>query len=337
MHPPEFRLDGWIRDNASHVEYDLSSSGLREPDLGALGVDTSYASFLRAGEDHEGLLAGTIADIYGLGQNEVVITSGASEAILLAYLTFGRGRAAVPLPNYEPMFTIPRWLGIRVSSSLRRPPAPGTVYGVTDPNNPAGSLLDGSDMDYLSDASRKATVFINETYRGFTFGRPLSLFPENERFVTCSSMTKFYGLGRLRVGWMAANGANARELQRGRRWTTGHNSEFALWIAKQVLENRRAFVDRARRIYTENLELVRDFARSTSAARVTLPRAAPFCLVRYKGPDSVTFARRLLRTKGVLVSPGDYFGAPKAFRLCFTSDRAEVREGLKRLSEFMGP
>ena len=68
-----------------------------------------------------------------------------------------------------------------------------------------------------------------------------------------------------------------------------------------------------------------------------LPEAAPFCLVRYeKGPDSVTFAERLLKKEGVLVSPGDYFGAPKAFRLCFTAGRDELAAGLERLATFLG-
>ena len=138
---------------------------------------------------------------------------------------------------------------------------------------------------------------------------------------------------------MLGSRSNAARLQEGRRLVSGHNSEYSLWIARQVLANRDAFVERARKIHSENLELVRRFAASAPGLRVSLPEAAPFCLVRYpEGPDSVAFAEELLRRKGVLVSPGDYFGAPKAFRLCFTASREAVAAGLDGLSEFLkGP
>jgi aspartate/methionine/tyrosine aminotransferase len=44
----------------------------------------------------------------------------------------------------------------------------------------------------------------------------------------------------------------------------------------------------------------------------------------------------LLKETGVLVSPGDFFGASSAFRLCFTSEDEEaLREGLRELSSFL--
>lgn len=333
---PEFRLVNWILQSAPKTKYDLSSSGLREPQLETMGVDTSYGAYRRVREDHERLLAEELAALYGVEAGNVVVTTGASEAIFLAYSVFGRGRAVVPLPNYEPMFAIPRWLGMGVTTSQRRPVVPGAVYGITNPNNPTGSCLDAEALALLVQASKSATVFINETYGGFTFGKPSTLFARHERFVTGSSMTKFYGLGGLRVGWMMGSSANIARLRNARRLVSGHNSEYSLWIAKQVLTRRDSFVERARRIQSENLQLVRRFAASAPGVEVTLPEAAPFCLVRYsRGPASVAFAEDLLERKGVLVSPGDYFGAPKAFRLCFTADREEVARGLDGLSEFL--
>ena len=336
MLPPVFRLVSWILQNAPRTRYNLSSSGLPQPELEEMGLETSYRAYRRAGEEQEGPLAESVADLYGVEAHNVVFTTGASEAIFLAYSVFGKGKAVVPLPNYEPMFAIPRWLGMEVTSSLEHPTVPGAVYGTTSPNNPTGSRLDSEAIDQLARASGRATVFVNETYGGFTFAKPVSFFPLHERFVTCTSLTKFYGLAWLRVGWMLANRSNAELLRKGRQLVTGHNSEYSLWLARQVLARRNKFVDRARRIHSENLALVRKFAKSARGVRLALPEAAPFCLVHYsEGPDSVTFARRLLREKGVLVSPGDYFGAPRAFRLCFTSGRAELSEGLDRLSAFL--
>lgn len=335
MGPPGFRLVNWILRNRGVAKYNFTESGLPEPPLREMGVDTSFETFSRLEDDHEARLAGTVASLYDVRPDNVVITSGASEAIFLVYLVLGRGKAVVPLPNYEPMFTIPRWLGMKVTSKPGDAAVPGAVYGLTDPNNPTGARLPG--VDSLAKLAGKSTVFVNETYRGFTFEKPATLTSQHERIVTCNTMTKFYGLGRLRVGWIIADRERAERLQRGRRLISGHSSEYSLWLANEVLQRRAGFVRRARKIHSENLSVVRRFAGATSRVRVTLPEAAPFCLCRYpSGPSSVVLAERLLQDTGVLVSPGDYFGAPKSFRLCFTGSKDELEEGTQALADRLG-
>ncbi len=154
--------------------------------------------------------------------------------------------------------------------------------------------------------------------------------------MTCSTMTKFYGLGRLRVGWILADKQTAHNLWNAERLTSGHIPEYSLWLARQVLKRRERFVARARKIYNENLALVARFAKETEDVTETRLGGAPFCLVKYrKGPDSISFGRKLLQKVGVLVSPGDYFGAPKAFRLCFTCDKTSLKQGLGLLAHYL--
>jgi aspartate/methionine/tyrosine aminotransferase len=267
----------------------------------------------------------------------VVVTSGASEAIFLAFSVLGKRNAIVPVPNYEPMLSVPRWLGMRVGHSLEAPVHQGAVYALTDPNNPTGARLRSATIDRLGEISKKASVFVNETYGGFTFDEPVTLHSRLGGVVTCSSMTKFYGLGRLRVGWMIADARTAKALRKGKKLVSGHDAEYSLWLARQVLERRAPFVERARLTYTENAALVRKFARRGLGVSAVLPEAAPFCLFRYKGGQrSVAFAKALLERRGVLVGPGDFFGAPSSFRLCFTSPKDVLEAGLEELAAFLG-
>ena len=335
MHPPESRLVDWILGHSKETKHNLSNSGLPEPPLTEMGVETSFEAFATEKDVHEEAFAGAVARVYRVEPENVVVTSGASEAIFLAFSVLGKGKAVVPIPNYEPMMSVPRWLGMSLEHSLDGPVVPDAVYGLTDPNNPTGAKLGGAVLDRLSEVSKRAQVFVNETYAGFAFSEPSTLYSRLEGAVTCSSMTKFYGLGRLRVGWMIADPGKARLLRSGKRLVSGHDAEYGLWLAKQVLDRRDAFVKRARKIYTENLATVRRLVRMGSAS-ATLPDAAPFCLFHYDGgPDSVSFAKDLLRRRGVLVGPGDFFGSPKSFRLCFTSARDELTAGLGELSAYL--
>jgi aspartate/methionine/tyrosine aminotransferase len=339
MRPMEFRLYSWLIKRSQEARFNLASSGLTEPDLPKMGIDTSYEHFASIHVNHEQMMKEPIAELYGVDTENIVLTSGASEAIFITFAAFGGGKTAlVPLPNYEPIFVVPRSLGMRVGHSLGAPPRPDLMYALTDPNNPTGLCLDGDEEEMLIEAAGKgATVFVNETYKEFTFQRrPRSLFQKDENLIVCSSMTKFFGLGWLRIGWLIADRKKAGKMTQVMRLLSGHNSEYSLYIARQVLAKRGEFVKRARETYVDNLALVKQFAKMADGVRVKLPDAAPFCLVQYKGRESsIRLASELLRRKGVLVSPGDYFGAPRSFRMCFTLDGPLLARGLGQVSDFM--
>ena len=303
-----------------------------------MGVDTSYHHYGPKENDHirEREFAEEVAGLYGVETENIVPTAGASEAIFLVYSTLGAGRrAVVPLPNYPPMFTVPTALGMELSTNLAESREGKVIIGLTDPNNPTGRPVDEGVLDGL--ASRKGVrVFVNETYKEFALsGSPATIFEELPRAVVCSTMTKFYGLGRLRVGWAVADKETSRRLLYAKWAVSGHDSEYSLWVATQVLRNRKLFVDRARRLISTNRRLVHRFLVENDGVSAEIG-ATPFCLVRYKkGPNSLALARRLFAKTGVLVSPGDFFGAPRSFRLCFTTEEEVLEAGLHELSRFL--
>jgi aspartate/methionine/tyrosine aminotransferase len=338
LRPANDLLFSWILSLGPRASHNLTASGLPEPDLRAMGIDTSFESFASVKDDHERRFSEEVARLYGTEPENVVATSGGSEAIFLVYSAFGEGRRAlVPLPNYPAMLAVPRALGLHVVHNLKTAPRADTMVGLTDPNNPTGEPLSGDVFEDLAARWRKAgaLVFLNETYKEFKFPRrPETAFDGRGGIVVCSTMTKFYGLGRLRVGWVMADKHAAQRVHFGKWAVSGHDSEYSLWIATQVLAKRRRFVEHAKDVVSRNRELVRRFISRTEGVSSELG-VTPFCLVHYgKGPGSVAMAKRIFDETGVLVSPGDFFGAPKAFRLCFTADEKTLAAGLDRLSQF---
>lgn len=330
-------LFDWILSLGPTARYDLTSSGVPEPDLHALGIDTSFEHFAgRASPEAE--FAEEVAKLYHVDPGNVIATAGGTEAIFLAYSVFGTGRAVVPLPNYPAIFTVPVALGMKVENFAVPENLAGAMLGLTDPNNPSGKLLDSATVDDLIENSKKegGVVYINETYREFAFAaRPRTYFDGSGRVLTSGTMTKFFGLGRFRVGWILADPRNRRKLLYAKWAVSGHDSEYSLWVAAQVLRKRSRFVERARRIYARNVRLARKFLEETKGVSADLG-VAPFCLVRYEhGQSSVAMARRILKKAGVLVSPGDFFGAPRSFRLCFAAGEATLKGGLGALSDYL--
>lgn len=330
-------LFDWILTLGPTAKFNLTSSGLTEPLLEEMGIDTSFERFASEEDLHESAFAEEVARLYRVEPENVVVTAGGTEAIFLVYSVLGAGRRLlVPLPNYPAMFTVPRSLGMEVQEPSGNPRLGGAMLGLTDPNNPTGLSLEAGTLDDLVRPSRGGgAVYVNETYKEFTFpGSPATCFDGSGRVVTSGTMTKFFGLGRLRVGWILADAKRARGLHYAKWAVSGHDSEYSLWVAAQVLRRRADFVERARKIRATNSRLVRRFLDETKGVSAELG-VAPFCLVRYgKGPASVPLARRVLDSTGVLVSPGDFFGSPRSFRLCFTASEATLRAGLEALSGY---
>ena len=339
MRPSNDKLFSWLLDLGPKSRYNLTVSGVSEPDLSAMGISTSFEEFAAEEVDHERQFAKEVAALYSIDRENVLATNGGSEAIFLVYSTLGNGRrAVVPLPNYGPMFAVPKALGMEVGNTLSEPLARRTIFGLTDPNNPTGQSFAERDLEALTARSRgsDSIIFVNEAYKEFTFSdSPHTLFNRAPHVVVCSTMTKFYGLGRLRVGWVLADRNVIRRLLFAKWAVSGHDSEYSLWIATQVLRKRQRFVNRARGIVARNIKLVRKFLAETEGVSAELG-ATPFCLVHYeRGPGSLALAKTLLEKTGALVAPGDFFGAPKAFRLCYTAEEKTLESGLNELSSFM--
>jgi len=338
LRPKRDELFDWILSLGPASKYNLTASGLSEPDLRAMGIDTSFEKFAAEKDEHERVFAEEVARLYRVEPENVIATNGGSEAIFLVYSALGAGgRAVVPLPNYPPMFTVPRSLGMTVQGSVAKKSwNRGSIIGLTDPNNPTGRSLDEGEVETLTDSTKSGvTIYINETYAEFTFLRsPRTNFGQASNIVTSSTMTKFFGLGRLRVGWILADKRKARNLLYAKWAVSGHDSSYSLWIATQVLRQRSKFVERAHQVLSRNGRLVGRFLEETEGVSAELG-VAPFCLISYKGKsESVSLAREILTRTGVLVSPGDFFGAPGALRLCFTVDEGTLGRGLANLSKF---
>ena len=164
------------------------------------------------------------------------MTPGASAAMhLCAQAWFRPGaRVAVELPSYEPLRALPEFCGAttrlfprdeqhgwrfpveEVEEFLAAGPGPGHVF-LTNPNNPTGAVTDEVDLVNLSTltASAGGVLVSVEVYMEYAPpGARLHACRVAPHAVTIGSLTKAYGLGALRVGWIALGEALAEERAR---------------------------------------------------------------------------------------------------------------------------
>jgi len=154
--------------------------------------------------------------------------------------------------------------------------------------------------------------------------------------VALGSLTKAYGLGMLRVGWVLAAPAVVARADDVLLATLGHLPLAHAAVGAAALTEIEAYAARARALVAGRRERVEAWIATRREAQWSAPTEGVFGLVTLPGRGDLTPAIEHLATeKGVLVAAGSFFGAPSSFRLSWAST-PELDRSLELLSYMVG-
>ncbi|WP_393971286.1 aminotransferase class I/II-fold pyridoxal phosphate-dependent enzyme [Oxyplasma meridianum] len=333
----------WIRKNIASCRYNLVGSGFNEPVLEKFGIDLSYDSYRKDSKDAPSMFKRAVADLYGLEEENVISTAGGTGGIFLAnaYLQGRVKKMFIPAPEYEPMYRVPESLGIKVDyrtpsiDEIRKSEDSGFEF--TNPNNPKGTMIDKDYLNSILEEADQGTlkIYSDETFRAFSNENPPgSIFNGNENVIVSNTMTKFYGLGSFRVGWIAAGGKVSQEIGRIKDLVTAENSGYSLWVASQALKNRKKFQEYARPLLDKNRSILKEFVESRNDLTWINPEFGSIAYIEYKGKtSSLDIAKKAMEMEKVLIVPGEYFNHNHGFRICYTCTSDVLKEGLEKLGK----
>lgn len=321
------------------------------------GADaTGYAPLGRQGLV-EAVVERLRADGIAAEPDEVVITSGAQQAVWLALAVVGcSGQTAVEALTYPGVFdamdsaesstiALPfthEGLDVGAATRLIRANRPSLVY-LTTFHNPTGTVLAEADAVRVLEAAAEAgsivvddrvtadLVLAGERPRAFaSLGTGASV-------LTISSMSKVFW-GGLRTGWLHVNRTLAEHL-RYRKAAMDFGNPVVLQDAATTLLDEHFDETVAWRSaqLAESLAAVREaLAEVAPAWRYTVPSGGPNLWVEVPGADADAFAARAGRA-GAPVIPGTTFEVTDGpgrsrFRLPFYLPPEELRRGVKMLA-----
>ncbi len=184
-------------------------------------------------------------------------------------------------------------------------------------------------------AGRKGSlVFVDETFREFTDDPAPIARSLGDHVISAGSMTKFFGLGDPRIGWLFAGKQIMEKIRSLNQWVSVEVSRLSYMIGIQAMEKKKLLDLRTQRLNKENLALGREFIRSNSDFLEWIePNGAPFGFPKIRLPlTSKEFCSKLIEKYGILVSPGDFFEYPGHFRLCLTRPPEKTRASLAAFS-----
>jgi aspartate/methionine/tyrosine aminotransferase len=304
-----------------------------------------------SGYGYEALLR-KIVDRYSVPQESIVSTIGTSMGnyLALAATTEPGDEILVERPNYEPLLSTARYLGLTIENfqrrnnfaidlaDLERQITPRTrVIVITNLHNPSGAFCSDSTLREVAALARKggAYVLVDEVYREMLFeSRPQSAFHiDPERFLITNSLTKAYGLSGLRCGWVLAPPDVARRMWRINDLhgaTFVHPGELLSVIAFEQLGQISA---RMKALLDTNRKLLREFLTARDDLDCYWPEYGTIVFPRLRRGSAEQFCELLRMRFETSVVPGRFFDCPDRFRIGVGAPTETIRESLHQLGK----
>ena len=222
---------------------------------------------------------------------------------------------------------------------------PNTVAIILNsPNNPSGTVYTRQTLaDLAALLNRKSRAFghpvyivSDEPYRELAYGGEVPFIPTiYPNTVVCYSYSKSLSLPGERIGYVyvpkqAADAPALYAAVAGAARAMGHVCAPALWqkvIARcaHLRPDLEAY-DRNRRALYEGLTAL--------GYEMAKPDGAFYLFVKAPGGDAVRFSE-LAKQKDLLLVPGDGFGCPGYFRLCYCVSYETIQRSLPIFEELI--
>ncbi len=348
MTRPTLEHIAWSKTQPQRFRHILSDSAVAAPDLAALGLP-HRADLPRDGDAAQAELEHALGVRLGAPGGRVLLTAGASEANACAFagLLEPGEEALVELPGYEPHRAVPPFFGVRVRGFTRERahgyarvaeaveaalgPATRLVM-LTDLHNPSGASLEDEDAGALAALAERRDLWLvcDETFRDASERVCGTLAARHPRWVTTATLTKAYGLGSLRIGWVAGSAGALARCANAQNALSVEPSRASVALALALAPHLDALRARTRRILAENHARWRSLAgRAADFDPGPAPRGTTaFCL--FPGPAAGdAFAAVAAERHDLAVVPGRFFGDPRGVRVALGSEPARFAAALE--------
>ncbi len=308
-------------------------------------------------------IAGFYKTRYGvtLDASRVVVTTGSSGALLLAI-------AALVNPGDQVLMADPgypanrHFVRLLEGEAVGIPVGPDTHYQLTPalverywrphtvaalvatPSNPTGTLIPEEHLHAMAAfaQARGGALIVDEIYHGLVYeGATSTAVNAGDNVFVINSFSKYFNMTGWRLGWMVVPERYVREIDKLSQnvyLSAPTPSQMAALAAFEpetlAICEARCGAFRERRDYL--VPALRDLG-------FVVPHTPPGAFYIYAdcsqlAADSFAFARDLLESAGVAITPGIDFGTHRAqahVRFAYTRPVERLREGVRRIGEYL--
>ena len=272
-----------------------------------------------------------------VNSKEIIVTSGASEALLF---TFGSimdkdDELIVPEPFYA------NYNGFSVANSLKIVPVVSTIEDdfslppiedfeklitkktkailICNPNNPTGYLYSKKEIEKLVEIVKKHDLFLisDEVYREFTYdgSSHYSIMEESsiaQNAIMIDSVSKRYSMCGARIGCVVSK--NESVIKTVLKFAQSRLSPptYAQIASEAALETPQSYFKEINAKYVSRRNLLIHELKKIDGLKVATPKGAFYCIVELPIEDASDFAQWMLEkfnfnNETIMVAPAEGF------------------------------
>ena len=366
-----FKVERWMNEYEDDCTYNLAETCIDSLTVRELtemaGLDTAefmneladtrltYGHIFGSPELLEG-----IAGLYGeLVRPEHVVPMhgaiGANNHVIMALIDPSDNMVSV-MPTYQQHYSIPESIGAEVRilnlnlenhflpdiEKLKELVDENTkMITMNSPNNPSGSLIPKDVMEQVIEVARSvgAYVLCDEVYRGISEDGSYmySVVDLYEKGISVGSMSKSWSMAGVRLGWIVTRDIDLiHRFHERRDYDTISCAVIDDKLAALALANKDKIIERNRAILLKNRQILDDWVNATPEVYCQRPVAGTTALVYYKKEmPSRELSDKLMKSKGVLFTPGECFEMEGAVRIGYAFDPEVLQKGLELFTDFL--
>lgn len=340
------------------ARFELTGSGVPPAgfeDLGGLGPQGDLEIQGAYGDPD---LIEAIAAFRGVAADRVLPVLGASTAnfLALACSASSGDPVLIETPVYDPLVRAARFLNLlpvpfaRQPDRHHRPDLDAVGRGLaggakavilTNLHNPSGLRCPDEDLQRLAGmtADHGANLIIDEVFLDFAVVNAGQARPGaatrgelGSHVIITDSLTKVYGLGGLRAGWMIAHPHLLPRAGEILDLLNVVNPVVSARLATLAIENAARLAERCRRIYDAGYPVYTSWLASRDDLTAYGNDGALFSWLRLEhGVDADQLAALLAERYETHVVSGSFFGSNQHVRIGFSLPTGELAEALDRV------
>jgi len=306
---------------------------------------------------------------YGVeySDNEVIVTAGGKQALYNSALSlFGPGDEVITHAPYWPTLTEQVKLAdatpvvVRTHAedgfTVRAQPMIAAITPrtrgiiVNSPGNPTGALITEADLRAIGEeaARRGIWIIVDLCYEKLIYDEVPHNLPRvlaetcREQTVLCGSASKAYAMTGWRCGWQLGPAAVIAASSAIQSHTTSNVTSITQKAALEAVTGPQTPVRAMLDEYRTRRDALHAWLTADPRLRCEKPAGAFYLFVDVSDVLSVDgfrtsldFADALLEEERVAVTPGEAFDAPGFIRISYATSMDHLREGSRRLLEFV--
>ncbi len=218
------------------------------------------------------------------------------------------------------------------------------VLFVNSPSNPTGVVYSKSELQAIAEVCVRHRIYIisDEIYEKLIYDsseyHSLAAISKDiyDLTFTVNGVSKAYAMTGWRIGYAAGPQEIMDYVKNFQDHSTSNPTSISQAAALAALALPEDTIISMRQVFKERRELMMSLVGTIPQIRYIHPGGAfyLFCDVSKIG-DGDMIAKRILDEVNVALIPGSGFGAPNFVRLSFATSEERIREGIKRIGQWI--